>query len=202
MAGGDLTPKQQAFVLEYAKDRNATAAARRAGYSERTARQMGAENLSKPVIRRAVDEALAAATERAQLDAADVLREWAILGRSDIGDVLDFTGTEPRLRPACEIPEHARRAISGVKVRRYVEGKGEAARTVEVVEFKLWPKPDALEKLGRHLGLLKDRVEHSGPGGGPIPHEHRGIDLESYRQLPLAERVRILREEMALADRN
>ena len=45
-----LTAKQQRFVDEYLKDLNATQAAIRAGYSKSTARQMGAENLSKPVI--------------------------------------------------------------------------------------------------------------------------------------------------------
>lgn len=52
-----LTPKQQRFVEEYLVDANATQAAVRAGYSERTARQMGAENLSKPVVAAAIEDA-------------------------------------------------------------------------------------------------------------------------------------------------
>ena len=54
-----LTPKQQAFVLAYigpAKG-NATEAARMAGYSERTARSTGAENLHKPAIAEAIKAA-------------------------------------------------------------------------------------------------------------------------------------------------
>ena len=43
-----LTDKQRRFVEEYLVDLNATQAAIRAGYSKRTARQTGAENLSKP----------------------------------------------------------------------------------------------------------------------------------------------------------
>ncbi|MFA5753528.1 MAG: terminase small subunit, partial [Bacteroidales bacterium] len=43
-----LTPKQKRFVDEYLIDLNATQAAIRAGYSERTARIIGAENLIKP----------------------------------------------------------------------------------------------------------------------------------------------------------
>ncbi|MDP0070209.1 terminase small subunit, partial [Glaesserella parasuis] len=48
-----LTDKQQRFVEEYLIDLNATQAAIRAGYSADTARQIGAENLSKLVIQEA-----------------------------------------------------------------------------------------------------------------------------------------------------
>ena len=45
-----LTPKQQRFVEEYVIDHNATAAARRAGYSEKTAGVIGHQNLQRPEI--------------------------------------------------------------------------------------------------------------------------------------------------------
>ena len=45
-----LTPKQQAFADHYLETGNATESAKRAGYSEDTARQIGAENLTKPSI--------------------------------------------------------------------------------------------------------------------------------------------------------
>ena len=50
----NLTPKQQRFVEEYLIDLNATQAAIRAGYSEKTAQQMWSENLLKPVIADAI----------------------------------------------------------------------------------------------------------------------------------------------------
>jgi phage terminase small subunit len=49
-----LTFKQARFVEEYLVDLNATQAAIRAGYSERTARQIASENLSKPDIQQAI----------------------------------------------------------------------------------------------------------------------------------------------------
>ncbi len=52
-----LTPKQARFVEEYLIDLNATQAAVRAGYSAKTARAMGCENLTKPDIQAAVTEA-------------------------------------------------------------------------------------------------------------------------------------------------
>lgn len=51
-----MNPKQERFVAEYLIDLNATQAAIRAGYSKKTARQTGAENLSKPAIREAIAE--------------------------------------------------------------------------------------------------------------------------------------------------
>ena len=55
-----LTPKQQLFCDEYLIDLNATQAAIRAGYSEKTARQTGQENLSKPDIKKYIEERLKA----------------------------------------------------------------------------------------------------------------------------------------------
>lgn len=53
-----LTEKQKRFADEYIRCGNATEAARLAGYSDKTANRMGAENLSKPVIKAYIDNAL------------------------------------------------------------------------------------------------------------------------------------------------
>jgi phage terminase small subunit len=169
---GGLNRRQQLFVQEYLIDLNATAAYRRAGYQPRTdnAAYVSAHQLLRlPKVAVAVDAAMAERRKRLQLTADDVLGELAHLGRSDIGDILDFTGTDPQLRPVNQIPERARRAIASVKVKRYWEGYGDDARQVEVTEFKLWDKLSALEKVGKHLGLYVDRHEHAGPNGGAIP---------------------------------
>lgn len=68
-----LTHKQQRFVDEYLVDLNATQAAIRAGYSQKTARQIGEENLSKPDILAAVDKAMADRSERTKIDQDYVL---------------------------------------------------------------------------------------------------------------------------------
>lgn len=70
----DLTAKQQAFVREYLVDLNATQAAIRAGYSERTARSVGSENLTKPDIQAAIQTAMQERAERVQVDADYVIR--------------------------------------------------------------------------------------------------------------------------------
>jgi phage terminase small subunit len=68
-----LTAKQVRFVSEYLIDLNATQAAIRAGYSEKTARQAGSENLSKPDIADAIAEAQGRIAEKAEWSAADRL---------------------------------------------------------------------------------------------------------------------------------
>ena len=59
-----LTDKQERFVSEYLIDLNATQAAIRSGYSQKTAQRIGSENLSKPLIADAIAEAKAAAAKR------------------------------------------------------------------------------------------------------------------------------------------
>ena len=70
-AKNTLTPRQERFVQEYVSCLNATKAAIQAGYSPRTARQIGSENLTKPNIRTAVTRELAAYSERMSID-----RDW------------------------------------------------------------------------------------------------------------------------------
>lgn len=75
----DLTTKQQRFVEEYVVDFNATQAARRAGYSEKTAYIIGHENLNKPKIASAVQRLTQEATT-----ATELTREFVIHGLMDI----------------------------------------------------------------------------------------------------------------------
>jgi phage terminase small subunit len=68
-----LSPKQERFVAEYLIDCNATDAAKRAGYSERSAKQIGHELLLRPAIKAAVDAAQARRAEK-----AGITQEWVL----------------------------------------------------------------------------------------------------------------------------
>jgi hypothetical protein len=74
----DLTIRQERFVAEYVLCGNGAEAARRAGYSEKTARQIAAENLSKPDIQAAIQALQQAQADELELTRQDVLK--AILG--------------------------------------------------------------------------------------------------------------------------
>lgn len=69
-----LTDKQTAFVREYLVDLNATQAAVRAGYSERTASRIGPQLLGKTWVREAIEKAQAKRARRVEIKAEDVLR--------------------------------------------------------------------------------------------------------------------------------
>ena len=71
----ELTPKQQRFAEEYLVDMNATQAAIRAGYSERTAYRTGCDNLKKPHIRVLIERGMEARSEKTGIDAQWVLDE-------------------------------------------------------------------------------------------------------------------------------
>jgi phage terminase small subunit len=159
-----LPPKQEAFVQEYLIDLNATAAYGRAGYKAKgNVAEAAASRLLRNVkVQVRIQEAMQARSVATGITAERVLQELALLGFSDIGQVLDFTGTDPHLRPCNTIPEVARRVLASVKVKRSMEGTGEWAKEVEVTEFKLWDKLAALEKLGKHLGMFAEKHEHSG----------------------------------------
>lgn len=153
---GDLTPKQQRFVAEYLVDLNATQAAIRAGYSAKTAHVIGPENLGKPEVAAAVQEGMAKRSMRTMVTADRVLEEAARLAFADIRGFYRDDGT---IKPASEWTADQAAALASVET---VE---KAGGDVLIRKIKLWDKRATLETLFRHLGLLKDRVEHSVAGG-------------------------------------
>ena len=70
-----LTPKQERFVEEYLVDLNASAAARRAGYSARSANRIGPELLGKTCICEAIEKAKAKRSARTGITQDDVVKE-------------------------------------------------------------------------------------------------------------------------------
>lgn len=69
-----MTPKQKRFCDEYLIDLNATQAAIRAGYSKRSAKQIGEENLSKPDLKKYIDSRMAEKESELIADQDEVLR--------------------------------------------------------------------------------------------------------------------------------
>ena len=141
MKAKKLTPKQEIFVQEFLKDLNATASAKRAGYSENCARQIGQENLTKPVISAAIADAMEKRSQATKIDAEWVLRELVSLYQKSVGDV---------------------RPVSHPKTRKQIKTeKGEP-----IFAFSAAAALRSLELLGRHtnVGAFRDRTElSSGP---------------------------------------
>jgi len=76
-----LTNKQEMFCREYLVDLNATQAAIRAGYSEKTAGAMGFENLKKPEIQEQIQILFDARAEKAELNS-----EWVLERLKKVAD--------------------------------------------------------------------------------------------------------------------
>ena len=86
MADEKLTPKQRRFCEEYLKSGNASEAAKKAGYKEKAAHSMGAENLRKPAIsayiKRRTDEQEAALVA----DSNEILKFYTAVMRGEVKD--------------------------------------------------------------------------------------------------------------------
>jgi phage terminase small subunit len=153
-----LTPKQFAFVEEYLKDLNATQAAIRAGYSAKTAGQIGEENLRKPEIANAIEAAKQERSKRTKIDADWLLTRLADEVDADIADLYDeSTGT---LKPVHKWPKIFRQGlVAGIDVNQLnIDDK-----TVgEVVKIKLADRNAKLKMIGDHIGVqaFKQQLEH------------------------------------------
>lgn len=157
-----LTPKQRYFVLEYLVDMNATRAAIQAGYSPRTARQTGSENLSKPDIRALIDAVLAERTRKLEVRIDDVLRGLLCIAKADLARVVD---ENDRPRQIQDIPEDVRLAITGWEVKELFEGRGEDREHIgRLHTFKFGNKNEAWRDLGRYLKMFTDVTEDRGAG--------------------------------------
>ncbi len=139
-----LTPKQAAFVAEYMIDRNATQAAIRAGYSKKTAGQIGDENLKKPDIRAAIDAGLAKLSGRIEISAERVLKERARLAFFDPRKLLDDNGNP---LPLHQLDDDAAAAIAGVDIQ--INGDGGSV----VRKYRLAGKDASLAALEKHFAL-------------------------------------------------
>lgn len=149
-----LTPKQAAFVDEYLIDLNATAAAKRAGYSSKTAYRTGADNLRKPQIEAAIHEAMQERGERTGITADRVLEELAKLAFANLLNYFSLTSDgEPYIDLTRVTPEQAA-ALTEITVEDFTDGRGEDARNVRKVKIKMADKKASLELLARHLGLF------------------------------------------------
>lgn len=79
-----LTIKQQRFIDEYIICGNATQAAIKAGYSEKTANRIAAENLSKPVISQKIKERLRELEDSKIMDLKEALAITTSIARGEL----------------------------------------------------------------------------------------------------------------------
>lgn len=168
MAG--LNPKQKRFVAEYLKDANATQAAIKAGYSAKTARQIGARLLSHVNVRSALDAGAAKVGSKLEITAARVLQELALIG---FANMADYLGPDGRL-DLKNVDRDKWAAVGEITVDRIGE---EVVRT----KFKLLDKRAALTDLGRHFNLFRQSFD--------LPPDDPNTESENIPMRELARRM-------------
>jgi phage terminase small subunit len=115
-----------------------------------------------------VSELQVEAAKQTSATAARVLEEMAKLAFANMADFFQVGADgAPRLDWG-SLTRDQKAALQEVTVDIFTDGRGDDAREVRRVKFRLADKRAVLVDLGRHLGLFKEKVEHSGPGGGPI----------------------------------
>lgn len=154
-----MTPKQALFVQEYLVDLNATQAARRAGYSERTAGTIGFENLQKPEIAEAISRAMSARSMRTQVTADRVLEEYARIAFARLSDVVEWGTHGVTIKPSAELSDNVLAAVERVECNQseYMEESGGGILRTQY-KVKLHGKQAALDALAKHLGITPETV--------------------------------------------
>lgn len=154
----ELTPKQQRFVQEYLIDLNASAAAERAGFSAHMAKSIGWELLRKPHVAAAIEKEIAAREKRTRVTADRVLEQIARIAFFDPRKMFASDGS---LRPIDTLGDDEAAAIASFEAT-------ETAAGVVVRKVRLADKLRALELIGRHLGLLQDKLTLRSDPENPI----------------------------------
>lgn len=150
----ELTDKQKRFCEEYLVDLNATQAAIRAGYSEDTARSIGSENLTKPDIQEYIQERQKQLQNRLEITQEKVLQELAKIAFVDIREVF---GPDNQLHDMRQLDDNTSAAVSTVKTNEIMSDGMVIGHSREV---KFHSKINALDLLGKHLGLYdKDNAQ-------------------------------------------
>jgi len=156
-----LTPKEAQFVREYLIDLNATQAAIRAGYSEKSAYSTGWDNLRKPEIQEALAKVMAKRAEKADITAEFVL------------------GSLKELAERCmqKVPVMVKVGKDWVQATEEVEHEDGTVTREGVWKFDSKGANSSLRSLGDHLGLFK--TIFSNDPDNPLPSNVTIIKLPS-----------------------
>lgn len=124
-----LTDRQERYCREYILDYNATKAAIRAGYSEKTAYSIGSENLKKPELLARVRELQKEQAEKLCISADWVVMQWVEVYRRcmQATEVLIWDYDEKKMVPSGEYTFDSKGALN------------------------------ALEMIGKYLGMLDSK---------------------------------------------
>jgi len=143
-----LTAKQQRFCDEYLIDLNATQAAIRAGYSEKTAKQIGNENLTKPDIKEYIENRMAEKEKELIADQDEVMRYLTSVMRREKTESIVVTLNKETSKYVPDAEGKMRKQTIKEEVPQIVK-----------IPAQLRDANKAAELLGRAYGLYTEKVE-------------------------------------------
>lgn len=145
------------FVKEFLRDRNATKAARAAGYKQ--PHVAGCRLLKDVKVAAQIEAHDRRMNKKYELDAERVKKEIARLAFFDPRNLFNDGGS---MKEITELDDDTARIIAGFDITELFEGDGKAREQVGYIKkFKLPDKTRALELAMRHLKMLTDRIEVS-----------------------------------------
>jgi len=167
--------RHEKFAQAVAKGKTITEAYVEAGYK---GNRKAASNLWTNVdIRSRVDEITGKVNERV-IDKLAITKERIVdeLAKIGFSNMLDYMRAGADGDPYLDFSGLTRdqaAALSEVTVEDFKDGRGEDARDVRRVKFKLHDKKGALVDLAKMLGFVVEKHEHTGKDGAPIQTETR-----------------------------
>jgi phage terminase small subunit len=149
----ELTPKIKRFCEEYIKDFNGLQAAIRAGYSKKTAKEQASQLLTKLNVQDYLSILKKGLSDKNEGLTQQVIDELKKIGFANIQDYID-EGNE--IKDISKITRDKAAAVESIK-KTVTEfgGSGQDSGKKSSIQFKLYDKISALEKLGRHLGIFE-----------------------------------------------
>ena len=146
-----LTVKQEKFCNEYLVDLNAAGAARRAKYSIKSCKLIGHQNITKLNIQKRIQQLRKELKTESGLTPIMVIDEYKKIAFSN---VQDYLGESNEIIDLTTIAREKAAAVESVQIDiRHDSGK-DAEGYTEKIKFKLYSKLNALDSLGKHLGIF------------------------------------------------
>ena len=168
-----LSIRQERFAIELPVDWNQTAAALRAGYSKRSARQSGYDNMKNPYILKLVQEEIKRLAENAEMDADEAFAETVKIARANILDFMEWDEEKATFVPSRDLTREQAAAVGEIQaetttVQVYGDEEAGISETRLKLKIKMIDKLRALDQLHRIFGRYQDKVDVTHHGMIPI----------------------------------
>lgn len=168
--------RQEKFAQNVAKGKSATEAYRLVyGARAKSAEASSSRLLGNAKVRKRVEELKAAGAERAEVSIAEVLRELKLIGFANMRDYIRIGSDGDPHFDMSELDRDQAAVISELMVEDFKDGRGDDARDVRRIKFKLHDKRAALVDIGKHLGMFKEKIDVNVSGGLNIKRIERVI---------------------------